>query len=208
MGKRHGTPPVIAAALTALVILCLVSTPMAYITMARYTASATVTASGRVATWDVKFITDPVSGSTGYFGGTIVSANHPRTGIGYPTQTTTRTFRIRNDSEVAADVTIQLRYVTSDTSTASASSTLDVINQISTTAASGLASVSLTTTHSGTITGSWPTYRFSIGADGTFTITTKATNNAPRAPSTTNQSTYWQNSIRKYRVYFNAVQID
>jgi len=187
-------------------MLAVLTAPLA---VSKYVAPGEGAASARVAKWDVKFTLNPVTGSTGYFNGTVVSANHPLTGSAYPTQTTTRTFRIKNDSEVAADVTIQLRYVTNDAAAVTDTSTLDTVNATSATAASGIASVTLTTTHSGTITGSGSTFGFSAGADGTFTITTKATNNAPQTPGTTSgAASYWQNCIRKYEVYFNAVQID
>ena len=70
-----------------LAVLAIVTTPLV-VAQAKYTASGTVTASARVAKWDIKFTQDPATGGTGYFSGAVVSSANPNANAGYPAQTT------------------------------------------------------------------------------------------------------------------------
>ena len=204
--SRRQAPPLVPLLALILTVAAVLTAPLA---MSKYVATGAGAAGARIAKWDIQFTQNPVTGSTGYFSGTVVGTNHPFTGSNYPTQTTTRTFTITNSSEVIADVTIQLRYTQNDAIAVTSASTLDVLGQVSTSAASGLTATIGLSTSTGVTLQSGTTYRFPIGASATFTLTTKATDNTPRTPSTTSgTASYWQNCIRNYKVFFNAVQVD
>ena len=227
--------PFIALAVLLLAFGVAVTTPIA---MAKYTATATATTgSAKVALWDVKFTANP-SGSTGYFSSSgtatpaLVATNIPVSGqSNFPTQATTRTFTIKNDSEVMADISIKLFYVRSDnvdfvvnpatraiTSTDQANypAIQDPLTDTGGTRLvnSGIFSisttdVSLSPNDPGPGTAAGRMYRFPVGAQATFTITVKAPTANPVVPGTGSTSvSNWESCIRKYKVFFDAVQID
>ena len=211
--SRHGE--VIRLAVWVLAVLTVVTTPAA-LTQAKYAASGTATASARVAKWDIKFTQEPATGATGYFSGAVVSPTHPNAvNGGFPAQTATRTFKIKNDSEVTADVTVRLYYVQNDSvnfvvdastgavisSDANYPAMLDTLGA----ATSGLNST-ITASGAGVVLQSGATYRFNPGAEGTFTISVKATAAAPAVDS--GSAANAGNCIRKYKVFFDAVQVD
>ncbi|MCL1887560.1 MAG: hypothetical protein FWF96_01650 [Kiritimatiellaeota bacterium] len=197
IGRRAApATPVLAIVALLLTIGVVATTPLAF---AKYAANATVAASARVAKWDVVFTQHPSAVHAAYNeAGTFLS-----TSTWTPT-TSALTFKIKNNSEVAADVTIYFRYVTSDSGTATASSAYHIPNAT----AAGMGNLSFSGTGVSQVTAN-SVYRFTPGAEGTFTFTQKKPTTEPSTPSTTSGSvTNWENCIRKYRIYFNAVQID
>jgi len=208
IARRAGqAPPVLAMLALLLTVGVVATTPLA---MAKYVASGTVSASARVAKWDVKFTTQPDTADTNP---TVyksrIHRQIPATGdfdanpaLITTTTTTTRvttlgpesrTFAIQNNSEVMADITnLQLRYVITDTGavTVSSGTVASAANSHGAYQLSLNAGGSVTTPATGT-------YRFPIGATGTFTISIQATDRTAAHPG-----------IRKYRVSFDATQVD
>ena len=210
---QHGR--IIRLAAGVLAVLTIVTTPLA-VTQAKYTANGTVTASARVAKWDIKFTQDPATGGTGYFSGAVVGPANPNANAGYPAQTTARTFKIKNGSEVTADVALKLYYVQNDSvdfavdpaTKAVTSDNLDypaVLDSSIGSGSSGIAGIGVAGAGVTTQTAN-SVYRFEPGAEGTFTITFRATSGAPAV--TSNSAANVSNCIRKYKVFFDAVQVN
>jgi len=180
-----------AEVLALLCVLTAVSLSLASSTVAKYTASATVAASARVAKWDI-WLSEDIKDNT-------KSTAH-LSGAHFTTQNngpTTKTFKITNNSEVMAEVTIKLVYVDTDVSkgTVGVNSTQATVGA----ATQGVTSILATGTGVSQVTAS-EVYRLAPAAVATFTITMKNTTN-PSGVTTTN-------CMRRYKVYFKAVQVD
>lgn len=198
---------VIAALLLA--ASAMFTTTLATGTMAQYAASATGTAAANVAKWDVGFSKHPTANAATTPSGAYLNST-ARPGVA-----TSWEFKIKNYGETAAVVTLKLYYIRNDNvdfakaggkyTTASSNSNYPSVQDTINAANSGIKSVSLTPNANIKELGSYK-YLFAPGAEGTFTITPKATSGAPAISS--NAATNVNNCIRRYKVFFDAEQVD
>jgi len=107
--RRQCKPRVVLFLVAAgLFVSTLLTLPLASMSLAKYTTTATVTASARVAKWDVKFVDTSVGladKSVFYIGSSAGS----------------KYIKVQNDSEVAAKVTVKARWDDNDSTTGPAS---------------------------------------------------------------------------------------
>jgi len=192
---------------------------MLNVTQARFVANADVQASGRVAAWNPRFSMQPevlpladktptiylthasaaITASTPPTAPTIIGPTHV---TGTPL---TRTFTIHNNSDVLVDVTnIQLRYEfdISTSVTAISPRAIDFIH----THGAYRTTLNLPAPNSVQVVNSagddaqvLPSaiHRYPIGETGTYTIHMRATTFTSPHPG-----------IRRYRVFFDALQVD
>ena len=97
-------PPVIAVAVTVLAVLTAATAPLSMLSTAKYSATATVSASARVAKFEPRF-----AQVTGYWGQAGYAVKN--TAAGYPTTVLFPKYFIRNKSEVAVNLNIAPYYV-------------------------------------------------------------------------------------------------
>lgn len=176
------------AAATLLAVLTVCSMAGATGTMAKYATSATATASIRVAGWDVSI---PASYTNNRVALWTTSTAGAATQTPASYAGTTTQFQIQNDSDVTADISLKVTYVTSRASTPvwdSPRETNVTIAWVSTQAGNVTSTTAVANTH-----GTW---RFEPGSTATFRMTVSR-------PSTGNGQIG-----RKCKLFADAVQVD
>lgn len=197
--KHKGSPPALPAVALVVMVLAVLTALTTPLTIARYSAAGTLDASARVATWDVFFTEEPSEYATAYLGGALKDASPEKFGI-----SNSRTLTIKNNSEVAAEITaIRFRGERTET-TVTDTSPACTINADD----EAIASITLDTGGSSGVTDlGGGRYRFAIGAEAKFEVKLKAvTPNPSWGSASTDQNN--NSCIRRYKVFFDVEQID
>lgn len=179
--------PVTAYVLTLVCLMTVMTSSLLSGTLARYTAVGNGTASARVALWDVKSIAQP----TNSINGTVFYTSTSST-------TKKRYFRIENNSEVSAKITVKARYANNITGVPSAGYGAAI------TASSPLWSYATIAYDSGqdVVSGSGTTAVVLPKGYAVFSVL-----NDTGTPGTST-SYYTDNDTYKVQVWYEAVQVD
>ena len=195
-GKRPAVP---ALALTVLLLtLCVtVTTP---ITWSKYTAGASRAGTGTVAKWNVTYPSSPANNGVAIW----YTAQAPSTNV---TNNNTRstTFQVKNESQVAADISLKVTYVEGKDDVPGWGSNKET--NVSIAASGTLTGVTQITT----VGDAHITCRFEPGATATFTMTfTKLSmgNYVGYDRSRSSASRTLTLASHKCKLFANAVQVD
>ncbi|MCL2301207.1 MAG: hypothetical protein FWC27_13780 [Firmicutes bacterium] len=177
--------------------------------MAKYTASGTVSASARVAKWDVKFGGVPAGVTGPRPDGTVAyirpaGATNAKTTAPSP-NTTYRYFYVYNNSETAANITIRLLYTSPRPNNSYPSST------VTTTWPNGTPTYDSTRT-TGYISGSGQSITVEAGGRAAFSLNINGVPNGDITTTITGvpsgQGATGNNDTFYLRAFANAVQVD
>jgi len=191
--SRTGQALPVKALLVLLLTLSVVTTiPLA---LAKYSGEGKVSSSATVAKWDIKLSQDIQDNTM-----LTMFANGSTRITTITNGPLTKTFKIKNNSEVMAEITLRVNYVNSDgqKGTITASTAQATVNN----ANEGIASITAAGTGVTTQTAN-EVFRLEPNSEATFTITFKGVTLSGSAASTASS-----NYIRWYKVYFKAVQVD